>query len=245
MIVMFLSCNNEPSRPDVSNIPVNLVTRRFEKELFKIDFNQLDPSLDKLIAAYPSFGENFLSSILNADPRWSADSVNQYVKGFVNSYRSLYDTTEKVFSDFSPYEKQIKEGLRYVKYYYPAYKTPGQIITYIGPIDGYGDILTEDALVVGLHQHLGSHFSQYQTTWVQETYPQYITNRFTPDYIAVNCMKNIVLDMYPEKAEDKSLVYQMVEKGKRLYMLSRLLPDADEYKLIGYTQKQLKDCYEH
>jgi len=245
MIVLFLSCNNEPSRPDVSNISVNLVTRRFEKELFLIDSTQRTPALDKLIGSYPSFGEHFLSSILNADPRWSADSVSQYVYGFVSSYRNLYDSAEKIFNDFSPYEKEIKQGIRYVKHYYPAYKAPREIITYIGPLDGYGDILTEDALVVGLHQHLGSNFSQYKTTWVQETYPQYITNRFTPEYISVNCMKNIVLDMYPEKSEDKSLVYQMVEKGKRLYMLSRLLPETDEYKLIGYTQKQLKDCYEH
>ena len=67
--------------------------------------------------------------------------------------------------------------------------------------------------------------------------------RFEPDYIAINCMKNIVLDMYPEKNEDQSLVIQMVEKGKRLYVLSKLVPAANEFMLIGYTEKQLKDCY--
>jgi uncharacterized protein YjaZ len=30
-----------------------------------------------------------------------------------------------------------------------------------------------------------------------------------------------------------------------LYLLSKLLPYSEEYKLIGYTEKQLKDCYEH
>jgi uncharacterized protein YjaZ len=37
----------------------------------------------------------------------------------------------------------------------------------------------------------------------------------------------------------------MVEKGKRLYLLSSFLPTTEQYKLIGYTQEQLKDCNAH
>jgi hypothetical protein len=37
----------------------------------------------------------------------------------------------------------------------------------------------------------------------------------------------------------------MIEKGKRLYLLSKFLPKTEEYKLIGYTEKQLVDAYEH
>ena len=85
----------------------------------------------------------------------------------------------------------------------------------------------------------------YKSEQVQQTYPEYITNRFDPGYITVNNLKNIVLDLYPEKMEDKSLVQQMVEKGKRLYILSKILPRADEYKLIGYKNDQLKSAYEN
>ncbi|MFM2327316.1 MAG: hypothetical protein RIR31_1518, partial [Bacteroidota bacterium] len=143
------------------------------------------------------------------------------------------------------YENEIKRGLQFVKYYFPNYKVPEKIITYIGPIDGFGDIVTDDALIVGLHLHLGKNFSLYKSELVQQTYPDYISSHFEPGNIAVNNLKNIVLDLFPEKTEDKSLVQQMVEKGKRLYVLSKILPEADEYKMIGYTQVQLKDCYEH
>ena len=242
LITVFFSCNSK-NEPDVSTIKFELTTQRFEKELFSLDSNKLAPQLDQLIAKYPSFGENFLGTILNTDPRWSTDSATAYVKGFINAYRAVYDTAEKIFSDFSPYEKEIKKGLQFLHYYFPMYKAPHNIITYIGPLDGYGDILTEDALVVGLHHHLGKNFSMYNLPTVQEVYAGYISNRFEPGYNAINCMKNIVLDMYPEKNEDQSLVIQMVEKGKRLYILSKLLPATNEYMLIGYTEKQLKDCY--
>jgi hypothetical protein len=247
--ILFLSflfaCNSGDKTPDVSNIKVDLSTQHFEKDLFSLDSTGFAAQLDQLEAKYPSFGENFLTTILNTDPKWPADSSANYVRGFVNAYRPVYDSAKKIFADFSPYEKEIKKGLQFVKYYFPAYHIPNRVITYIGPLDGYGDILSDDAIIVGLHHHLGKNFSLYKSEMVQETYPEYLTDRFEPSYIAVNAMKNIVLDIFPEKPDDKPLVQQMVEKGKRLYVLSKLLPGTEEYKLIGYTQKQLKDCYEH
>ncbi len=242
--LFIISCHNS-NEPDVSRLKVVLSTQRFEQELFSLDTNRLSEKLDELIRKYPSFGENFINTILNTDPSWNADSANMYVAGFIKAYRKVYDSTQKVFADFEPYVSEIKKGIQYVKYYYPAYKVPSKVITYIGPLDGFGDILSEDAFIVGLHQHLGKNFSLYQSDYVNETYPRYISNRFEPEYISINCMKNVVNDMYPEKYEDKSLLIQMVESGKRLYLLSKLLPQKKEDMLIGYTEQQLKESYEH
>ncbi|RYY50643.1 MAG: hypothetical protein EOO06_03075 [Chitinophagaceae bacterium] len=236
-ISFFAACKSNKA-PDVSHIKIDLSTQRFEKDFFSVDTNQLDGALYKIISQYPAFGENFLTTILNVDPRWTGDTGINYIKGFLSSYRPVFDSSQQVFKDFSEYEKQIEHALQYTKYYFPQYKAPTKIITYIGPLDGYGDILDADLFLIGLHQHLGKNFSLYSSPWVRETYPAYISARFEPGYIPVNCMKNIVLDMYPENLEDKSLVVQMVEKGKRLYLLQRLLPDTKEHMLIGYTEKQ-------
>ncbi len=245
LAIVFFSCRNTVKQPDVSSIKIDMNTRRFERELFALDITNPGPQLDQLIAKYPSFGENFITTILSTDPGWSADSVNAYVNGFIASYRPVYDSAEKVFANFKPFENEIRNALQYLQFYFPQYKAPHNIITYIGPMDGFGDILSEDAFIVGLHNHLGKNYSAYKSTWVMETYPVYLTNRFEPAYIDINCMKNIVTDMYPEKAEDKTLLVQMVEKGRRLFMLSKLLPNKEEYMLIGYTEKQLKDCYKN
>jgi len=235
---VFSGCKNLNKTPDVSDIKIELSTQRFEKEFFELDSLQFQMQLDKLIARYPSFGENFISTILNTDSKWPADSAIAYLKSFISAYRPVYDASKKVFADFSPYEKQLKKSLQYLRYYFPKYPAPNKVITYIGPMDGYGDILDVDAFIVGLHQHLGKNFSMYKSPLVRDTYPEYISNRFEPDYIAINCIKNIVSDLYPEKIEDKTLVIQMVEKGKRLYLLQKLVPFAKDYQLIGYTEKQ-------
>jgi hypothetical protein len=245
LVSVLFCCNNGDKIPDVSNIKVDIKTQRFEEDLFKKDADSLVLKMDKLQAAYPSFGENFFSTILNVDPKWNADTVINYINGFITTYNPVFDSTKKIYSNFATYEAEIKKGLQFVKHYFPQYKIPEKLITYIGPLDGYGDILSDDAIIVGLHHHLGSNFSLYQSEMVQQVYPSYITNRFTPDYVAVNAMKNIVNDIYPEKLEDKSLLQQMVEKGKHLYILSKILPKTKEDLLIGYTEQQLKDCYSH
>ncbi len=246
LLSFFLNaCNEQNKAPDVSGIKIELSTARFEKDLFELDTMNFTANLDILQAKYPSFGENFIYTVLGADPKWPADTTAAYVKGFINSYRSIYDSSQLIYKDFTPYEKEIKNGLQYVQYYFPEFKLPEKIITFIGPMNGIGVGMAEDIICIGLGLHLGKNFSVYKSALVRETYPDYVSNRFGPDYISVDCLKLLLQDLFPEKNEDKPLVQQMVEKGKRLYVLCKLLPRSEEYKLIGYTQEQLKAVYEH
>jgi hypothetical protein len=233
-----------PAAPDVSNIKIELHTKRFEKDFFAMDSTNIDAGIAKLMQDYPRFAPNFFSTILNVDPRWGGDTASAYVRSFLTAYRPVYDTSLKVFDNFSAEEKEITYTLQLVKYYFPSYAVPNTLITYIGPIDGYGDILDENTAIVGLHHHLGSSYSLYHSSYTLETYPAYISQRFVPATIPVNLAKNILLDMYPDPSDEKSLVVQMVESGKKLFVLQKLLPNVNEYLLIGYTEKQLKECYE-
>lgn len=239
--VVFISCSNE-NIPDVSHIKVELQTQRFEKDFFALDTNNLKENLDKLIAAYPGFGENFMESILGANLQWTGDTLNNYVKEFIGGYKKVNDTAQIVFRDFKPYEDRVKKALQFVKYYFPKYKIPTKLITFTGPLDGYGDILSDDAFIVGLQHHLGSNYSMYNTKLVQEEYPSFITKRFEPGYIDVNCVRNIMDDMFPEKIEHMPLVQQMVEKGKRLYVMQKLLPKTAQHRLIGYSYDEYEMC---
>jgi hypothetical protein len=112
-------------------------------------------------------------------------------------------------------------------------------------MEGYSDVITRDALAVGLQLHMGRQYSLYRSNIGQSVFPDYISRRFTPDNIAVNCMKNIINDIAPEKPGSKPLVELMVEKGKRLYVLDKILPYTEDTLKTGYTAAQLKGCYEN
>ncbi|HUQ66635.1 MAG TPA: hypothetical protein VM101_10790, partial [Flavitalea sp.] len=150
-------------------------------------------------------------------------------------------------------EEQITDGLKHVKYYFPNYDLPHSIITFIGPMDayfegstgGYGDVITTEGLAVGLQLHLGKNFSMYTSEMGLSLFPSYISRKFSPEYIPVNAMKNIIDDLYPDQSADKTLIEQMVEKGKRIYLLSLLMPETPDTLKIGYTAQQLKGCREN
>jgi hypothetical protein len=242
LLWIFFSCKNN-GIPDVSGIKIELKVQRFEKDFFSIDTNNILNELQRLRIKYPSFINDFTSQILGFDDKTPPDSLTKYVHLFIRDYRFVKDSADKLFGDFEPQEIEIKKGLQFVKHYFPEYKAPGKIITFIGPFDGYSDVLTSDAFAVGLQLHMGSNFSFFKSDIAQDLFPKYISQKFTPEYIPVNCIKNIIDDMFPDKSVGKALIEQMVEKGKRLYLLDKFLPYTPDYLKIGYTENQLKDSY--
>jgi hypothetical protein len=245
IIFLLAACGTEKKESPVTRDAVSIKTIRFDQHLFEQDSLFHDDVVSNLRMRYPVFGPIFLREIINADPTWPADSIKNYTKGFRDSYRAVYDSANLLYQDFSPYTAEIQSGMRWFKHFFPKQSLPKQIITYIGPLDGYGDLIIENALVVGLHHHLGGTNSLYQSGWLQETYPAYITRRFDPATISVNAMTNLLLDLYPEALENKSLAHQMIEKGKRLYVLQQLLPEKEPHWLIGYSAQQWNDCLDH
>jgi hypothetical protein len=235
-----LGCKNK-NTPDVSKVKVDLEVQRFEKDLFALDTVRVDHSLQQLYQKYPGFFPDFIFNILGLPPQPdSAAVVRKNVVAFIRSYKPVKDSADIVFASMNEVQKDVRSGLQFVKHYFPTYQAPRKIVTFIGPLNSYGNILTTDALGVGLQLYMGSSYSMYQSAAAQSLYPAYISRRFKTEYIPVNCMKNIVDDMYPDNSAGRPLIEQMVEAGKRLYLLDRLLPDTPDTLKTGYTEKQLQ-----
>ncbi|MBU6262736.1 MAG: hypothetical protein KGO00_07040 [Bacteroidetes bacterium] len=236
---MLLGCQSFQKTPDVSAIDVPLTTIRFEQAFFAIDTLQLDPSLQKLAGQEHFFTQDFLYNILATTPQTAAKDVPQ----FMRAYQSMYKQVSTQFASLKTEEAAIKEGLQYVKYYFPDYKLPTKLITFIGPINSFGNIITIDALAVGLQMYLGKNDPIYLTEEGQNLYPVYVSRRFERAYMATNCMKNIIDDLYPLQDAGAPLCEQMVEAGKRLYFLKKVLPHEADSIVTGYTAAQLEGCY--
>ena len=245
LVVMLLaaSCSPKKKIPDVSGIKVSLNIERFDRDFFAIDTSHLSASLDKLQEKYPVFLNDFLYNIMAMPPQ--EDSLKAALKLFYHDYKKVYDSAQLKFPNFSAISKQIERGFRFVKYYFPDYKLPQNVILFIGPIEGYGNVLTSSGLAVGLQLYLGKNFPAYQTDYIQSVYPPYQSARFEPAYIPVNCLRNILEDIYPGRGNGKPLIEQMIEEGKRMYLLDAFLPDTPDTLKTGYTGKQLEGCYKN
>lgn len=242
-VIFLLGCKHGKHIPDVSNVHVQLTVERFEKDFFAIDTNNIPSSLNQLQKKYPEFVTDYIFKILASNPQ--PDSLSKYVKLFIRDYKSINDDASKNFSSFDVYQKQIEKAFQFIQYYYPQYPLPKKIITFTGPIEGIACALTSNAMAIGLQSYLGENYPAYKTDYINEIYPAYKTRKFTPGYITVNCVKNIVDDIYPQNSTGKPLVEQMIEAGKRLYLLDAFLPDTPDSIKTGYTQKQLEGCYKN
>lgn len=256
VVFIFCACSNNKKAPDVSAVKIDLVTMRFEQDLFSIDTNHVASSMQELLKKYPQFTPDFIQNILGLDLDSlviEGNAQDQAIKLFLHDYRPLKDSADLIYKDFSKESQEIKKALQYVKYYFPTYDLPKKVITFIGPINAnfetsfgiQGDILTPEGVGVGLTLHLGKNFSFYKSPQGREQYPDYISDNFDKEHITVNCMRNIVDDLFPYKAVGAALIEQMVERGKRLFLISKFLPYTDEHIIIGYTSEQMKDAISH
>jgi len=254
--IIFFSCKSNSNIPDVSSIKINVETRRFEQDFFAMDTNKVAESMKAILQKYPDFLPQFTDNILGLD----LDSLlvphnpqNKAVRMFIHDYMAIKDSSDLLYKNFSKETDAIKKGMQYVKYYFPEYKLPESIITFIGPVNAnfetsfgvQGDVITTKSFGIGLQLHLGKYFSFYRTPEVLEQYPDYISNNFDADHIAINCMRNVVDDMFHDQSNGKALIEQMVMRGRRLYMLTKFLPYTPEFECIGYTKQQMEDAYKN
>lgn len=235
----FFACNQSKKSPDISSVKIELEVERFEKDFFKLDTLHLNQSINSLKIKYPIFSKDFFYNILGTSDTYIANDI----PAFISSYYPIFINTQAITGNLNTATKEIKNGFKYVNYYFPEYKLPKKLISFIGPINSFGSIITSDAIAIGLQMYLGKNHPIYNSPQGQALYPSYISSRFEPAYIPINALKNIIDDMYPDQSLGKPLIAQMVEKGKRLYLLDCFLPTIADSLKTGYTQSQLSACF--
>ncbi|HUC79629.1 MAG TPA: hypothetical protein VMR70_01885 [Flavisolibacter sp.] len=239
--VVLFSCSNENNAPDVSGIKMDVSVKRFDRDFFAMDTTQLQTSLQGLEQKYPEFLDLYFKYF--APIREIAAQNNAgFDSGLLIYYRfirPLADSVEQKFPNTNAIEKGLEENLRYVKHYFPSFKTPEVITSVEGfnpndPEEIYGATYYQDKLVLSLQMFLGKNYSGYDPS----LYPDYLRRRFEPDYIVPNAMRAIAGELYADTSEGASLIEQMIEKGKRWWLMKKLLPHTPDSLITGYTAQQ-------
>ncbi|MBS1974776.1 MAG: hypothetical protein JST13_10520, partial [Bacteroidetes bacterium] len=244
LIVLFAeACHNKNNAPDVSGIPLTVKIERFDKAFFSLDTNNIVPGLQKITRQYPYFIDDFTTEILGAEPLSDTSRLAfAACRQFLSSYWPVKDAIEMKFENLGWLEKELQQSFKYVKYYFPQYQLPSKVVAYIGPFDAPGVAITQYSLAIGLQLYAGKNFSFYTSMEGQEMYPAYISRRFEPSFITVNCMKAIAEDLFADKSQSKPLIEQMIDKGKYWWLVNQFMPGVQDSLITGYTQKQCDWC---
>ena len=144
----------------------------------------------------------------------------------------LYNSSQKVFGDFSEEEKALDDLFKHVKYYYPNFKEP-KVITILTNVDYNNKVVYADSLLfVSLDVYLGKEHEVY------EDYPNYIKQNFTKKHLLVDVAEQLSVPMQ-RPGNLNSYISKIIQEGKKMYLISALLPDTEASEIIGYTEEQL------
>ena len=249
-LTFLTSCGDENQGPDVSSVKIDVEVNRFENDFFAMDTLALEKSLNELQLRYPSLTPIFLQHILGLN----SESIEEGVKNFTRLSQTLFEASQKEMGDFSTIKNEFENSFQYVKYYFPEYKIPS-VITVLGPVDALAQTATGEAspsfigpdfIGISLQFYLGKDFPLYQDTYFITTVaPQYRSRRFDKKYIVADAMKLIVDDLSPDNSAGRNLLEQIIEKGKQVWFLDKLMPATSDSIKTGYTNDQLDWCIEN
>jgi len=243
---VLLSCNNSSNNnPNVSDIKMDVKVERFDKDFFSIDTMKVTEGLDQLYKKHPTFLPvyfEFLSPI-NVIVQQQGKSYTEAVTEYLRNAKPLYDSTEKRFASFEPYQKELEKSLRYVKHYFPSFKTPVVYtsVEYLNPENKeeiYGALYFKDTLVVSLQMFMGMNFPIYDPTY----YFDYLRRRLEPNFIVPNSIRAITMQLYPGNKDNSKLIEIMVEKGKQWWLEKKFLPDTPDSLITGFSKAQTEWC---
>lgn len=239
--ILLASCGHNDNAPDVSGVevsPVQIV--RYDTAWFSLDSGNIVPGLRRISEAYPYFTGDFVGNILGAGPLSDTSHVAFAAsRQFLVSYMPVKDSLEKKYARLEWLEKELTGSFRYIKYYFPRYHLPREVVTFIGPFDGPGVAITQYVLAIGLQSYAGKNSSFYAG---QDHYPLYVARRFEPEYIVPNCVTALSEDIFPDSSDGRSLLDQMIIKGRYWWLAGKLQPGIPDSLRTGYTQAQLKWC---
>ncbi len=245
-LLFFSNCGNDsdkPKTPDVSNIKADIKIHRFDQAIYAIDTLNTEGGVKILEENYPEFANLFFEKVIGIkDPTDSVGKYRSQVRPFLTnpSMRGMMDTMNLIYKNFDDLEKQIEEGLRFHKYYFPNRSVPTQIYTMPSAYNFQAVLTNDTTIALGLDMFLGENHGAYES--LISTWPKFISRTFRKDYVVERIFELLVSDLTGEAKGNRLLDY-MLHNGKKLYILDCLLPNTPDSIKLGYTTAQMKGCY--
>lgn len=184
-----------------------------------MDTNQMSSEIVSLYKRYPEFCDDYFSKILQADPVRDSQKIKFFFKEYLPIYKDVLkkNVPDSIGAD-------LNKAFARFHFYFPQYKIPKELIYYISPLLTSFNVLNDYYIGVGLQISIFDHY--------------------IPQQIPFYCIQNILDDYLYNKRSEPELVYQMIEAGKRQYMLQTISLNTPDTLLWDYTAIQLKAVQE-
>jgi hypothetical protein len=234
-----ISCRRNHYKVNTSSIKVDIEVKRFEKDLFTLNPDEVIPNLPSLKMKYGGFLQLF-SLVINTgdinDPSFG-DFLLRFCSDKQNN--EVYDLTMKQFPDVSSIEYGLSDAFRHYLYYFPEKKVPGVFTC----ITGFNNsVITGDSVLgIGLDRYLGADCPYYPRLDIYK----YIAARMTPENIVPDCMYGWAASEWDFSSLNypaDNVLAEIIHDGKLKYFEKCMLPETADEIIFGFTAGHMDFC---
>ncbi len=221
---------------DIEPVAVEIV--RFDSALLAVRTDSVKQDVVQLYADYEEFIPLYVEGVLRLpmeDTAYFSEQLANFLVDTTMGFAQTNALAKKKFANVDSLQEALNTGFSRLHYLYPEWEIPTVYLF----VSGFNStvIYYEDMLGVGVDMYLGSDYPyynqvvyDYQKTTMQK---EYVVRDVMSMYLAYNIAYN---------SKYNRLLEQMIFRGKQLFLLSQLLPDAPAWQVIGYTEEQWAWC---
>ena len=221
---------------DIEPVAVEIV--RFDSALLAVRADSVKQDVMQLYADYEEFMPLYIEGVLRLpmeDTAYFSEQLANFLVDTTMGFAQTNALAKERFANIDSIQNALNTAFSRLHYLYPEWEIPTVYLF----VSGFNStvIYYEDMLGVGVDMYLGSDYPyynqvvyDYQKTTMQK---EYVVRDVMSMYLAYNIAYN---------SKYNRLLEQMIFRGKQLFLLSQLLPDAPAWQVIGYTEEQWAWC---
>jgi hypothetical protein len=230
--ILLSACSGERSRFDIDTREIEIAPvqiKRYEKVLFEITPDNMQSQLKAIAPQFPVFLDTDLDDTLNIM------RLHDFITNPLN--RQLYQKSQEVFPDLTPYERDFTEAFKRFKHFFPDAARP-DIFSYVSGLlyENPVQFFNED-MIIALDMYLGAGLEAYRKMRL----PLYAIRTMTPEYLVRDGIHELYLYHFALRPGN-TFLDQAIDKGRQLWFLDAMLPATPDSIKIGFTQAQLEWC---
>lgn len=232
LLILIVSCTESEGYKKKLKVPFKKLEPQeveiieFNKALFALDTANFEEEYRALLPKYPE--------ILFDNPD---EQEISYMKSFVTDtfLIRINELVNETFPDIELVADEVKGVYQHFKYYFPDWIVP-PTFTYVSgdyynrPI-GIGD----ESIMIGLDFYLSNKDLVYDKVGL----PRYISRRCQPFSLTRDLAEAFYYQCQGSRINQKSVLAEMIEQGKRLYFIEALDPSLPDSIILGYSAQQM------
>lgn len=218
--------------PEILDQDLEVAITRLEDEFFAAKSPQ---DFLFLLDKHPEFAEIYLEQTTYPTPDSLASTLLQVHQD--SAMQVLYDSVKVEFGDIADIEKELENAFKYIKHYFPDFKTP-KVYTFVS---GFNSdlVVTEDLIVIGLDYFLPADHT------FQPDIARYMADRYERPYLVPMIVLAISSNYNSVNPRDNTLLAEMIYYGKAYHFVKAILPCTPDQFIIGYTPAEIAECYDN